>query len=169
MRKRKRTIPARRCSAQNRHGEQCKSAAMKGLDVCHAHNPAIDAAERFGSPQQAREAGRLGGKATRYPRLREIMERKLEEQADRILDAQIEALDATRLIVSEDGEAHIHPDFLTRLRAGDTLLTRAVGKPAQTVDVTAETRSVTLTIDASDPAVRSAVHDLLRSRPAIDA
>lgn len=140
---------------------------MKDADYCATHNPELPAESRFGSPQQAREAAT--GVVRRYPRLREVTERKLEEQADRIVDAQLEALDATRAIVVGEGEdAYVehHPDYLTRLRAGDTLLSRALGKPAQSLDVQSESRSITLTLDATDPETRATLHDYLRSRPA---
>lgn len=101
----------------------------------------------------------------RYPRLRETVERKIEEQAERIVEAGLEALDATRLTVSEDGEVHVSADYLTRLRAHDTLISRALGKPAQSIDVSSESRGVIVHLDATDPETREALHGLLRRRP----
>lgn len=161
-------MPPRNCKGTSkRTGEPCKAAPMKDADYCSTHNPDLPAETRFGSPQQAREAAT--GVQRRYPRLREVMAQKIEENADRILDAQIEALDATRaVVVGEGDDAYVehHPDYLTRLRGGDTLLSRALGRPGQSLDITSESRSITLALDATDPETRTALHDFLRSRPA---
>lgn len=157
----------RSCKSTNRRGEPCKAAPMKDSDYCSTHNTDLPAETRFGSPQQAREAAT--GVQRRYPRLREVMAQKIEASADRILDAQLEALNAERGIVVGDGDdavLELVPDYLTRLRAGDTLLSRALGKPGQSLDITSENRNITLTLDGTDPETRSALHGYLRSRPA---
>jgi hypothetical protein len=155
------------CKGQNAKGEPCKSTGVRHDGYCAAHTTLVPAEQRFGNPQQAREAAT--GVVRKYPRLREQVERKIEERAERIVDAQLEALDATRaVVVGEGDDAYVehHPDYLTRLRAGDTLLSRALGKPGQTLDVQSENRSITLTLDASDPETRQTLHEFLRSRPA---
>lgn len=97
--------------------------------------------------------------------MREQVAAQIEANAERIVGAQIEALNATRLVVGEDGSAHVHPDFLTRLRAGDTLLSRALGKPGQELNVHAEHQSLVVNVDASDPETRDLIAGALRRRP----
>ncbi len=152
----------RSCKGQNRKGEPCKSAPMKTSDYCHAHNTEIDADKRFGSPQQAREAAT--GVQRRYPRLREQVAKQLEEHAERIVGAQIEGLDATRAVVVGEGEdAYVehHPDYLTRLRAGDTLLSRALGKPGTMEEHVSDSPLVNINL-VTDADLRSKATDLRR-------
>ncbi len=160
-------MPKRQCHGTNKRGNPCGVAPLTGSDYCRAHDPQLPAESRFGSPEQAREAAT--GVERRYPRLRETVARKLEAKADRIIDAQIEALDATRAVVVGEGEdAHVEvfPDFLTRLRAGDTLTSRALGRPHQTTDATVRSESISVAFDAADPETRRLLGDLLRRRPA---
>jgi hypothetical protein len=157
----------RDCKGTNKAGKPCKAAALTDNDYCRAHDPLLPAESRFGSTQQAREAAT--GVERRYPRLREVAERKLEAKADRIVDAQLEALDATRAVVVGDGaDAYVEmvPDFLTRLRAGDTLMSRALGKPAQEQTIHADHKVLAVNFDASDPDTRQLIGDILRRRPA---
>jgi len=50
------------CCAQNRQGQPCKAAPLRGKALCAAHDPE----HPFGSHDHAVAAGRLGG---RVPRL----------------------------------------------------------------------------------------------------
>jgi hypothetical protein len=154
----------RKCKGTTVKGQPCKRVPRKDEDYCDAHNSELPAELRFGSPQQARAAAT--GVKRKYPRLRETVEQKIEEKAERIVQAGIEALDATRLSISEDGEVHVHPDYGVRLRAHDTLLSRALGKPGQSMEIHSENRSITLSLDATDPDTRTALHEFLRGRPA---
>lgn len=123
----------RHCKGTNKQGKPCRVAPLKTGDYCRAHDPELPEESRFGSSIQASKAST--GVERRFPRLREVLEAKLEENADRIIDAQIEALDATRVTMSEDGsEIHIHPDYATRAKVGDTLLSRALGRPTQQIE-----------------------------------
>lgn len=158
-------MPRRSCKGTSkRTGQPCKAPALTDDDYCSAHSPNLPAEARFGSPEQAGTAAR--GVERKYPRLREVTERKLEEKADLIVDAGLEALRATRMTVSETGEVHIHPDYNVRLRASDTLLSRALGKPGQSMEIMSESRVLTLQLDARDPETMSSLHEFLRSRPA---
>jgi hypothetical protein len=167
------------CNGTNRRGEPCKNRNVNQNGYCPSHDPQLDEASRFGSPQQAREAAT--GVERRYPRLREIVERRLEEEADRIMGAGLDALDATRAVVvaetevDEGGREHrverieLVADHLTRLRAHEALLSRALGKPHQQVNVDQQTRQLMLVLDGTDPRTREAVHGFLRQRPSIAA
>lgn len=121
------------CAGINRAGESCGAPALIGTEYCSAHSPNLPDDVRFGSKVQAGIAG--ASPKPHYPRLREALERKVEEKAERIIDAQLEALDATRITVDEEGKVHVHPDHLTRLRAGDTITSRALGKARQATEI----------------------------------
>lgn len=124
----------RRCSGLNKRGEPCGAFPLKTGDYCRAHDPNLPDEVRFGSSVQAGVAG--GSPKPRYINLREALEREIEANAERIVGAQLEALEATRVTVNEEtGEVHVHPDYATRLRAGDTITTRALGKPTQLTEV----------------------------------
>lgn len=136
---------------------------MKDIDYCSAHNTDLPADVRFGSPQQAREAAT--GVARAYPRLREVVARKIEENADRIIDAQLEGLDATRAIVVGEGESayvELHPDYLTRARVGDMLTSRALGKPATRIEGPSDGGALVNINLVTDHELRSAAADLRR-------
>jgi hypothetical protein len=170
----------RECKGEKKTGGPCGAAPLKpgteidGIkatgDYCRTHDPDLPADTRFGSPQQAREAAT--GVVRRFPRMRDVMERKLEEEADRIVDAQLEALNAERPIVVGDGPnatLELVPDYLTRLRAGDTLMSRALGKPAQEQVIHAEHQVLSVSFDGTDPDARAALAEVLRRRPASSA
>lgn len=158
-----------KCVGTNRRGGPCGRAPLKGKDFCLAHPPDTEeyAAIRFGSPEQA--AAAATGVERRYPRLREVIEREIEDKAERIVGAQIEALEATRITVNEEtGEVHVHPDFAIRLRAGDTLVSRALGRPGSEQTINVDARSIHFDFDLNDEQLAT-VHGLLRGRPAIAA
>lgn len=152
---------------ETKTGNRCKAPALKDDAFCSAHSTLLPVTARFGSSEQAREAAT--GVERRYPRLREVVAQRIEESAERIIEAQLEGLDATRAVVVGEGEnAYVehHPDFLTRLRAGDTLTSRALGKPTTNVNANVESKALTVTFDASDPNARELLGKLLRARPA---
>jgi hypothetical protein len=85
------TTPAT-CAALNRRGEPCGAAPLRGGSLCAAHDPTVP----FGSPDQTRVAGRLGG---RPPRERSDAQRVLEEIAEIMREAGIVP------VYGEDGQS----------------------------------------------------------------
>lgn len=160
----------RSCTGTNRRGGPCGRAPLKGKDFCLAHPPPDSeeyAAIRFGSPEQA--AAAATGVERRYPRLREVLERELEDKAETIVGRQIEALDATRVVVNEmTGEVTVHPDYSLRAKVGDMLTTRALGRPGSEQTINVDARSIHFDFDLNDEQLAT-VHGLLRDRPAIAA
>ena len=126
-----------RCAAQNRAGEPCKAHPLKGTDRCRAHPIAPDPA-RFGSPEQAAEAGASPKPARK---LTTILLRKLEARADDVVEALLEGLEADKAVVVASGdtaEVEMVPDVPVRLRAAAEIWDRAEGKPRQALELTGE-------------------------------
>lgn len=162
-----RRLPPRTCHGMNRAGKPCRVAPLKGGDYCRAHDPQLPEESRFGSTVQA--AAAATGVERRFPRLRETLEREIEDKAERIVGAQIEALDATRITIDEEtGEVHVHPDYAIRLRAGDTLVSRALGRPGSEQAINVDARSIHFGVALSDDQLER-VYGVLRDRPAITA
>jgi hypothetical protein len=120
----------RRCTGKTKAGTRCKARPLKGTERCAAH-PLSPAFTRFGSPEQASAAGKLGGRP-RLPRpherLREIVEAELEDW----LAPYREALEAQRAIVvgtGDDAELELVPDHRVRMRATREVLDRVYGRP----------------------------------------
>lgn len=161
-----RRLPPRCCKGLNKQGKPCRVAPLKGNDYCRAHDPNLPAEARFGSPEQAAQAAT--GVERRYPRLREALETKLEAHAELIVDRQLESLDATRAVVNElTGEVTFHPDYVTRAKVGDMLVSRALGRPGSEQTINVDARSIHF--DLLDEGALERVHGLLRDRPAIEA
>lgn len=80
-----------------------------------------------------------GGKARRQPRARDVLVAELEriarEQAPKILAAYTDALDATKL-QAIGFQVVETPDHALRMRAADSVLDRAIGKPGSTLALT---------------------------------
>lgn len=198
------------CAGLNKQGEPCGSSALRNSDYCAAHipedelqngkrpldvdvdpsgdvvgavgdGPRIAVSERFGTPEMAREAGKLGGQARRYPKLTEAITTAIEAHAEDIVGAGIGALNATKPVVVEvtgrdpNGDRFTRqevidfPDHLVQLKAHEALTNRAFGRPHQAVDVNQETRQLSLALDARDPETRDMLHEFLRRRPKVDA
>jgi hypothetical protein len=160
--------PARSCKGQNKHGKPCKAAPLTDNDYCSAHDPTLPEETRFGSSTQAREASLLKP-STRFPRLHEVVERRLEERADDVIGTALKALSATSMLVDKDGNEHVHEDARTRLAAAVALMERGMGKPAQTTNVNADVRAAVLTVAANTPEQRHAIAEVLRARPGVSS
>jgi hypothetical protein len=159
-----RKLPERQCTATSkRTGKRCRCAAMHGYERCPTHNALLPADARFGSRVQAREAAT--GVERRYPRLRETIEKEVEERAQAIVGAAIESLQATSLTVDREGDEHVHPDHLTRLRAADTLMQRALGRPSSEQTIHTDVQAVVVGLNGADPEIRERISELLGRRP----
>jgi hypothetical protein len=67
----------RACASLNRRGEPCKAPPLSGGAFCAAH----DADSAFGSAEQARAAGRLGGRPAADRIAKQVREQVREEVA----------------------------------------------------------------------------------------
>lgn len=162
-----RRLPPRCCKGVNKRGKPCRVAPLKDGEYCRAHDPELPEEARFGSSVQATKAAT--GVERRFPRLREVVEREYEVNADKIVSRQIEALDATKVVVNEvTGEVTFHPDYGTRLKSTDLILSRALGRPGSEQTINVDARSIHFDFDLSDEQLAT-VHGLLRDRPAIAA
>ncbi|MBN8867503.1 MAG: hypothetical protein J0H98_08110 [Solirubrobacterales bacterium] len=137
-----------KCAGTKKNGDPCGAWALKpgtvieGVEVfgdhCRAHDPDLPDSARFGSKEQATDAGNQGGRP-RQPRVVDILREKAEEHANLITAAYFDALDATRPIMVGSGEnAFVEeiPDHLIRLKAAEALNDRAYGKPKQISEIT---------------------------------
>lgn len=120
-------MPARRYQATNRAGKPCRAAPLRDADYCSAHNPNAPAQTRFGSVEQAADAGRKGGRPP-APRTGDVLRERVEADAGRVLAPYFDAIHADRPIVVAGGVEMV-ADHPTRLRAAEALLTRAYGSP----------------------------------------
>lgn len=162
-----RRLPLRTCKGLSKRGKPCRVAPLKTGDYCRAHDPMLPDEARFGSAVQAGNASR--GVERRYPRLREALERELEDKAELIVGRQVEALDATRVVVNEvTGEVTMHPDYSLRAKVGDMLTSRALGRPGSEQTINVDARSIHFDFDLNDEQL-SKVHGLLRDRPVVNA
>ncbi len=122
-----------RCTQLNRQGQPCQASPLKGKQVCAAHDPTLPDTTRFGSPTQAGKAGRLGGAATRHPRVPEVMREQIEARLDEVLDPYFRALTSAVVIAQHQGQVFASdvPDLGARIAAAERLLDRAYGRPRQ--------------------------------------
>jgi hypothetical protein len=127
----------RRCHGKTRAGKACRRAPSRGRRYCPAHDPTLAEVERFGSPEQAARAG--AAPKPRAPKLREALAAKVEERAEEIIAAYVEALAATRGVIVRigDGQDELveRPDHAARVRAADALLDRVHGRPKQQTEI----------------------------------
>ncbi len=127
----------RRCKGQTTAGKRCRAWPLKGTERCAAHPVSPDSA-RFGSPEQAAAAGKLGGRP-RLPRPHEVLREKIEGDIERWLAPLDDALQAQRAVVVGSGEhAELEwvPDHKIRLQAVREAHDRVYGKPAQALELT---------------------------------
>jgi len=161
-----------RCKAKTKAGTNCKAAPLRGGDYCSAHDPTLPDGTRFGSPAQASEAGKLGGGHNRRPRLYELLEKKIleEARADEWLAAQLDALTATRAVVigsGKDAYTELVPDHPTRVKAAIAIADRLYGRPTQRTELTGDDgdpvqMEVVGEIVAHNPKARKALADARR-------
>jgi hypothetical protein len=174
----------RRCKGKTKAGKRCKAAPLKGKDHCSAHDPLAPAETRFGSPEQAAVAGALGGAAGRVPRVREEMQRQIEQHLHRLVRPYLLALgvqvddegnfisyDIGAIVVGKDKEGGVYPsevlDLGAQIAAAEALTNRVEGRPVNTTELTGVGGGpIELEADLSDPGVKEALFDVAR---AIDA
>lgn len=122
---------AKRCIGTRKDGGSCGAPATSTGPFCLVHDP--------DRRDEARQAQRAGGLARRLPRaadvLREELERIAREQAPALLAVYTDALEATKL-QSVGFEVHREPDHAVRLKAADSVLDRALGRPPSALELT---------------------------------
>jgi hypothetical protein len=155
----------RQCQGKTKAGKPCKAAPLSGSDYCSAHDPSLPDETRFGSPIQASDAGKLGGPATRRPRVIEKMRERVEADIELVLKPYFEALEAklmTTVFSAEDGVLTVMtdvPDLEMRMKAADKLLDRVYGKPRQQMEHSGPDKGgIPLELDAEGS---KAAHDFL--------
>lgn len=143
-----------RCTGTNRAGQSCGVYPLRGQTTCSAHDPTIPDEIRFGSPEQAGQAG-----ASPKPRkltLTQAMRERALAAADEILRPYFQALgvvgwnrDGTpivdeaaraRVAASFQGEVTLSSveDLAAQMTASDRIVDRIEGRPRQAVEVTGE-------------------------------
>jgi hypothetical protein len=153
----------RRCRGTTRKGKPCRAAALKGKKHCRAHDPSLPDDARFGSPQQAAAAGRIGGPATRKPRVIERMRERVEEDIEKIIAPYFEAIE--HAIVTATHEGQVIPsevaDLGARIKAAEALLDRVYGKPRQVTELSGPDGGAVPITSLDDPEVARAAHEFL--------
>jgi hypothetical protein len=128
----------RKCRGTNKRNEPCRAGPLKGGDHCAAHDPNRPDADRFGSSVQAARAG--ASDKPRVPKLTEVLTRRVEAEAEAIVGALFEGLDATSGMAIRVGrgvdEIVDVPDYGTRLRAAQLIFDRMLGRPKQQTEIT---------------------------------
>jgi hypothetical protein len=127
----------RKCLGSNAKGTPCQAAPLSGSKWCRAHDPNLPDETRFGSPEQAGKAG--ASPKPRTLKLREELNRQVEEKAATIVDVLFDALLADKGVIVGSGETafvELVPDHAVRLRAVQELFDRAEGKPRQALEHT---------------------------------
>ena len=119
-----------------------------------------------------------GAISSRHPELAEIertLSREITPQTIRdALAAAVGALQATRTVVTKGGAVE-SPDYATRLRAVEILLSWGVGKPVERSLIVQRTESDTMGVDKlrelaqQSPAMRAALVELLSDLTALPA
>ncbi|HEY0391051.1 MAG TPA: hypothetical protein VGC63_05015 [Solirubrobacterales bacterium] len=155
-----------RCTGKSKAtGKRCKAPPLKGTKRCGAH-PLDPDSPRFGSPEQAGEAGKLGGRP-RLPRPHEEMRRRIEEDIERYLAPIEAALGAGKPIKTWNTAEGAHEivyvdDPELGMKALKLVLSYVYGKPRQPLELAGEDGGPVKTeLDFSDPTVREALHGLV--------
>jgi|SRR6476646_4176252 len=135
-------MAAKRCGELsgniNKAGEPCRAFARTGdgKDTCMAHASEAEKAEMgFGGA----ENGQKGGEARRIPKLTELIKKRLEEEADKVIDRLMAGLDAEVGIVvgtGKDAFLDSFPDYARRLRTVREILDRTEGRPKSSTEFT---------------------------------
>lgn len=99
--------------------------------LCIAHDPE--------QAEAAAESRRAGGLAKRQPRARDVLRDELErvarEQAPQLLGVFTEALRAEKYVAAGPFKTELVPDHLVRMKAADSVLDRALGRPGSTLEL----------------------------------
>jgi hypothetical protein len=146
-------------------GKRCKAAPLKGTKRCAAH-PLSPDSTRFGSPEQAGAAGKLGGRP-RLPRPHEVLRERIENDIDRWLAPLEAALGASKPMQTWSASRGEHKiiyvaDPELGMKATKLAMQLVYGKPRQPLELTGDDGGPVKTeLDFSDPAVREALHGLV--------
>jgi hypothetical protein len=157
----------RRCKGTSRSGKRCKAWPLHGSDRCAAH-PLSPDSPRFGSPEQAAAAGRLGGRP-RNPRPHERMRERIEAEIEALIAPYFEAATQAVVVIKYEGEAIVTDiaDWGARIAAVEKLLDRVYGKPTEAVEITGADGgpigAEIVAVDEFDADTRKLAHDLLAS------
>jgi hypothetical protein len=155
-----------RCSAKTKRGTRCRAAPLKGTKRCSAHPLEPDSA-RFGSPEQAREAGLQGGRP-RLPRPHEVLRERIENDIERWLAPLEAALGAGKPVVVWDGQERQHhiefvEDPKLGMQAMKLAFDRVYGRPRQSVEISgSDGGPVRMAAAFDDPELREELHGLVR-------
>ncbi len=173
----------KKCTGQTVAGKRCGAYALKGTTRCAAH-PLDPASTRFGSPEQASEAGKLGGRP-RNPRPTEMLAKVFAENLIHIYRAHFEALGLSleedgqggfkvsvmagggaKLFTHFEGETTVsdYEDLGAMIEAAEKLSNRIEGRPMQRAEVSGPDGEP-LRIEEelrADPETRKALHDLVQ-------
>lgn len=139
-----------KCTGTKKAGGPCGAPALKGTERCAAH-PLDPDSPRFGSPAQAREAGKKGGRPA-LPKPTDVARRLIEENVTAILRPHFLALGlelhadgtttrleggATMYGESKDGVvvASNYEDLGAQIAAAEKLLDRVYGRPKQATEI----------------------------------
>jgi hypothetical protein len=157
----------RRCKGTTKAGKRCQAPPPTGEEFCRAHSPLLPAEARFGSPEQAAQAGALGGAAGRRPRVVEVLRERLESDIDRWLAPLEAALGEGKPIQMWDGQERKHtiqyvPDPALGMKALKLALDRVYGRPRQEVEVSGAGGGA-VEFEITNPEVREAMHGLVRA------
>ncbi len=103
-------------------------------DYCRGHDPTLPSRTQLRAEDRAK-----GGKAKRIPKLSELLRKRVEAQADEILDKLFAMLDAERAVVVGNGpKARVEfvPDMELVLRVIREIFDRAEGRPKSVSEFT---------------------------------
>lgn len=146
------------CQGTTKAGKPCKAAPPRGADYCRAHDPDLPDSTRFGSTEQATDAGHLGGRP-KLPRPHEVMRDRIESEIDAVLEPYFAALTGAVAHSFYEGELVLsdEPDYGARIAAAEKLLDRVYGRPRQQLEHTGHNGAPIKTegtLDVSSPKVR---------------
>lgn len=154
-----------RCTGKSvRTGKRCKAAPLKGTKRCAAHPLEPDSA-RFGSPEQAREAGLQGGRPPK-PRPDDILRQRIEDDIDKWLAPLEAALIDGKPMLMWDGQERVHkiefvPDPKLGMQAMKLAFERVYGKPRQSIELAGEGVAIEVSHVFEDDEIREEMHGLV--------
>lgn len=128
----------RTCKARTKAGKRCKAPPLSDSEFCISHSPkAVQSEAGFGGVLNARK----GGRATRVPRLTELLAEKVEERAEEIVAKLLAGLSAERaLVVGTGPKARLEtaPDPEMVLKTIREVFDRTDGRPTQRQEIKGE-------------------------------
>lgn len=155
-----------RCTAKTKSGTRCRRRARKGSKQCAFHDPVSTESHRFGTPEQAREAGQLGGRP-RKPRPDDILRERIEADIDRWLAPLEAALGSGKPVQMWDSARGSHEieyviDPALGMKAMKLAFERVYGKPRQSIDLAGADGGVLKVAHVfEDDEIRGEMHGLL--------